>query len=106
MKKIERILLKLFIHTVGRQSKGISLCQKFGLTSGMTLDYIYQNSPSGSTILGKWIDKVFLSHVGWECIRVRKKQLQAYLESALNNSMSRLDEVHIVDIAAGPAQYI
>jgi hypothetical protein len=58
-----RILLgRLAVRTLGQTSDGIKLVTTKGLTSGIMLDYIYQNKPHGRFIIGTWIDKFYLSH--------------------------------------------
>jgi|GEM_PF-1501556 len=105
-KKIEIAALKLVVNTVGRFSNGISLAMKEGFTSGQMLDYIYKNEPSGKFGIGKMIDKVYLNHEGWRVVRLRKDNLVANLEKAINLVLEKKDSVRICDVAAGPALYI
>ncbi len=95
--------VKLFFHTLGRLSNGIDLCIKEGLTSGKMLDYIYEKRASGKWIIGKWIDQMFLSHPGWEAVRIRRQNLEFLLKEAIS---TRQTPLKLVDIASGPASYI
>jgi SAM-dependent methyltransferase len=97
--------LKFFVNTAGRLSDGISLCLKEGLTSGIMLEYVYRNRASGITPLGKIIDRVFLSHPGWESIRQRKDNLVKLLVEAIEKQRGKGPAL-LVDVASGPALYI
>jgi hypothetical protein len=100
---MKRILTKLFFRSFGRLSDGISLCLKEGLTSGKMLDYIYRKQPSGTGSIGKWIDKLFLEHRGWEAVRIRRKHLEELLIEGIDE---RKGALKVIDIASGPASYI
>lgn len=106
MKKIKIELIKLLVNTLGKTSTGINMCMELGLTSGKMLDYIYRNNPSGKYVIGKLIDRIFLSHKGWESIRIRKTLLEEFLEKAVNYKLRENEPVLILDIASGPALYI
>jgi SAM-dependent methyltransferase len=106
MKNLYIRLLRLMVHTVGRLSDGIALCLNQGLTSGKMLDYIYRNKASGRLLIGKFIDRSYLSHPGWECIRIRKKNLEELLHRAVNLTYEQHEDVFILDVASGPALYI
>jgi SAM-dependent methyltransferase len=97
--------MKLFVNTAGRLSDGISLCIKEGLTSGIMLEYVYRNKACGKTVLGKLIDRIFLSNPGWEGIRQRKANLVKYLVEAINRQDEK-EPALIVDVASGPALYV
>jgi SAM-dependent methyltransferase len=79
---------------------------KYGFISGKMLDYIYANKPSGSWGIGILLDKIFLSHPGWQVIRRRKENLEDQLEQAINKKLKVQKAVSIIDVASGPAQYI
>ena len=97
------MLTKWFVRQVGKLSDGMSLCFKEGLTSGKMLDYVYRNTPSGKTFLGKQLDKAFLNHPGWVAIRFRRLNLESLLTEALQE---KTGVVRLIDIASGPADYI
>ena len=103
---IKLFCMKLAIRTIGTWSDGIRLAMKEGFTSGIMLDYIYNNKPSGKFIIGKMIDKVFLEHEGWRVIRERKNNLCINLEKAVDLTLKSKSTAHICDVAAGPALYI
>jgi SAM-dependent methyltransferase len=104
--KLKIFLTKLVVKTIGRSSRGIRLVTKLGLTSGIMLDYIYQNQPQGSHIIGKYIDKIYLSHPAWEDVRIRKDNLERFLEEAIKIQRGLRRKPIILDIASGPARYI
>ena len=106
MNSIKLFFTKLALRTVGRWSDGIRLAMKEGFTSGIMLDYIYKNKPSGKFVVGKMIDRIFLEHEGWRVVRERKDNLCANLEKAIDSTLKSKDSVRLCDVAAGPALYI
>ncbi len=105
MKTLMTVPMKLLVNTVGQLSDGIRLCMKEGLTSGIMLEYVYRNRASGRLILGKILDRVFLSHPGWEGIRQRKNNLVKYLVEAVDKQAGRNGALFL-DVASGPALYV
>lgn len=96
-------LVRAAMRTVGRLSDGIKLGWKHGFDSGVMLDGVYANRPSGRTALGRLIDRNYLESIGWRGIRQRKIHLEKTLERAMRESAK---PVHIVDIAAGGGRYV
>jgi alpha-beta hydrolase superfamily lysophospholipase len=96
-------LVRGAMNTLGRLSDGISLGWKHGFDSGVMLDCVYANRPSGRTALGRLIDRNYLESIGWRGIRQRKIHLEKTLERAMRESAK---PVHIVDIAAGGGRYV
>jgi len=103
MKRSLMTFAKLLARSLGRFSDGISLCLKEGTISGKMIDYIYRNQPSGKGLLGRWIDKRFLNHPGWEAIRIRRQSLEKLLIEAV---MERQGALRMIDIASGSASYV
>jgi len=103
--KLRNRLLRMFARTVGRLSTGISMSYRCGFTSGTMLDYVYRNEPSGRLWIGKLIDRIYLSHEGWESVRLRAQHLVGMLEKAVNEKLDAGD-VLILDVASGPARYV
>jgi alpha-beta hydrolase superfamily lysophospholipase len=99
-------LVRAGMKTIGRLSDGITLGWKDGFDSGVTLDYVYANRPSGQTALGKAIDRGYLESIGWRGIRQRKIHLEKILERAIRDMVSAGQPAHIVDIAAGGGRYV
>jgi alpha-beta hydrolase superfamily lysophospholipase/SAM-dependent methyltransferase len=95
-------LTKLFLRTIGKLSDGIRVGCATGFDSGSSLEYVYQNRPSGITPLGKLIDWFYLNSPGWKGIRVRKQ----LIEELIGLAMKRLCAVRIVDVAAGHGRYV
>ena len=106
MTSLKYFFLKLGIRLIGSWSDGIRLAKTEGFTSGIMLDYIYKNQPSGKFFIGKIIDKAFLEHEGWRVVRERKANLCANLEKAIDLTLKSKSSVRICDVAAGPALYI
>lgn len=96
-------LNRLAFGTVGRLSNGIALGWKAGFDSGRTLDYVYQNRPSGRLLLGWLMDKSYLDSPGWSGIRWRGQRLQKVLAETLALASPK---PHLVDIACGGGRYV
>jgi len=97
---------RCFMKTIGMLSDGIRLCYKEGLTSGKMVDYIYRNDPSGKWIIGKMIDKRFLSDPGWEAVRIRRSNLEKLIVASIEALRKQAKPVSLLDIASGPGAYI
>ena len=98
--------MKWAMRTVGRLSEGMRLGWRTGFDSGLTLDYVYEDSPRGITPLGRFIDRLFLSNVGWRGIRQRRLNLERTLHVAVAQVHDRQRTPHVLDIAAGPGRYV
>jgi SAM-dependent methyltransferase len=92
--------------TVGKLSKGTALGWKSGFDSGVTLDYVYENKPQGTTILGRAIDRSYLESIGWRGIRLRRVHLQRQLRAAIERALAAGNPVRVLDIASGPGRYV
>lgn len=106
MNKLKIFLMALVIRTIGRLSTGIEMSFKYGFTSGMMLDYIYENKAHGKFIIGKILDRMFLDNVGWQAIRQRKENLKSYIKESIARNRKNGARTVILDIASGPARYI
>jgi SAM-dependent methyltransferase len=106
MKNVYYFVLRLLVKSVGMLSDGIRMSFRYGFTSGKMLDYIYRGRPSGKLIVGKWLDRIYLSHKGWQLIRVRKTHLEQCLSRAIDETLKNSAAVSILDIASGPARYL
>ena len=87
-------------------SSGIKLGFDTGFDSGSTLDYVYRNTPTGTSAVGRLIDRNYLNSIGWRGIRQRKLHVEELLRLAMQQLRDRGSEVRIVDIAAGHGRYI
>jgi hypothetical protein len=90
----------------GTLSEGIRLGYETGFDSGSTLDYVYRNQPSGRTPLGRMIDAMYLSSIGWRGIRQRKLHIQELLRRAMVEATAAGMPIRIIDIAAGHGRYV
>ena len=99
-------LIRFCMKTLGRLSEGIRLGLRTGFDSGSTLDYVYRDRASGSTPLGRLIDRNYLNSLGWRGIRERKRHLQRAIASAAERIRSNGGAVRILDIAAGHGRYV
>jgi alpha-beta hydrolase superfamily lysophospholipase/SAM-dependent methyltransferase len=99
------VAVRCVLKTAGRLSAGIRLGWRTGFDSGATLDYVYENRPRGVTLIGRLIDRAFLTSIGWRGIRQRRIHLARLLRDACTHQRCR-GPVHVVDIAAGPGRYV
>ncbi|MDB5291304.1 MAG: ynbC [Phycisphaerales bacterium] len=97
---------KIFLQTMGRLSEGVRIGWETGFDSGASLDHVYQNHPRGITLLGKLIDRFYLSAIGWRGIRQRKVHLQQMLRETIARVRAQGRPVNMLDIAAGPGRYL
>lgn len=98
--------LSLGMKTIGRLSKGMRLGYETGFDSGSTLDYVYRNTPEGTGMLGRIIDRQYLNSIGWRGIRARKENIQQVIAQAVTKLHESEMPVRVVDIAAGHGRYV
>ena len=89
-----------------RLSSGVKLGFDTGFDSGSTLDYVYRNTPTGTSAIGRMIDRNYLDSIGWRGIRQRKLHVEELLRQAIAQLREQGSAVRIVDIAAGHGRYI
>ncbi|MFA5337619.1 MAG: class I SAM-dependent methyltransferase family protein [Candidatus Omnitrophota bacterium] len=99
-------LVRFFLNTVGRLSKGIRIGFKYGFDSGTMLDYVYENKPEGLFFIGKIIDKAYLDGPGWAGIRQRKVHLKGILREVIESNRKINKGTVIMDVASGPCRYL
>jgi alpha-beta hydrolase superfamily lysophospholipase/SAM-dependent methyltransferase len=92
--------------TLGKLSRGIELGWRSGFDSGVTLDYVYENRPQGTTPLGRLMDRAYLNSIGWRGIRQRRVHLQRALRSTIAQTHAAGRPVRLLDIASGPGRYV
>lgn len=90
----------------GRLSAGIALGHRTGFDSGSTLDAVYRNQPAGAGPIGRLIDRVYLSSIGWRGIRQRKLHVEELLRDAMQRCAAAGLPVRVADIAAGHGRYV
>lgn len=102
-------IVRWAIKYLGGISQGITIGRNQGFDSGASLEYVYNNQPSGKTWIGRLIDQQYLNAPGWQGIRARKKLLEQQLHdciAALRRDNRENNPVRILDIAAGNGQYL
>jgi alpha-beta hydrolase superfamily lysophospholipase/SAM-dependent methyltransferase len=104
LKKAAYRLTRYGMQTAGRMSDGIRLGWQVGFDAGRMLDYVYANRAGGWTPLGRLMDRAYLNSVGWRRIRQRREHLQTLLSNAVTTLKQQRDEVHVLDVAAGPGR--
>jgi SAM-dependent methyltransferase len=106
LRRLKIAVMRCVIQTVGKTSDGIRISFESGLTSGIMLDYIYRNQPSGRFLIGRLVDRIYLSHRGWEVVRIRKSNLQSLIHEAFAIQRRLGRSPVLLDVASGPAQYV
>src|SRR5215831_8806190 len=66
------VVARAGLKLASRLSRGIEIGWRSGFDSGLSLDYVYKNEPTGWSPLGRLIDKSYLNSIGWRGIRQRK----------------------------------
>ena len=105
LKNIYYSFLRFLLRTVGNLSDGIRIGNTYGYDSGVMIDYVYKNKPSGRFLVGTLIDWAYINSIGWRGIRLRKLLLVRYLTRAVRNHLQRKPHVKYLDIACGGAEY-
>ena len=94
----------IFLRTIGIFSEGMKIGFTHGFDSGMIMNYVYQNTPSGRFYIGKVLDRIFLNQVTCKAFRaikeIQKNVIKNYLQGRNGNP------TFIVDLASGKADYI
>lgn len=97
-------LAYLFLRSIGLSSEGIKIAYKHGFDSGMIMNYIYNNVPSGRFYVGQLIDRAFLNQVTCKAFRatkdIQKNLIKDYIQESNGNP------AFVVDLASGKADYI
>ena len=99
-------LQRAMLRTTGRLSRGMALGWDTGFDSGQSLDYVYENQPRGSLLVGRWADRWYLGAVGWRGIRQRKVHLELLLRKAIEQTRAAGQPVRLLDIATGCGRYV
>ncbi|NJM95121.1 MAG: methyltransferase domain-containing protein [Acaryochloridaceae cyanobacterium CSU_5_19] len=98
-------LLRLGLRTVGQLSQGVQIGWRYGFDSGVMLEYVYRNQPSGITPLGRLIDWCYLNSQGWQGIRLRSKLLKTVLQEVLQTYIDQGSPCRLLDVACGGGRY-
>jgi SAM-dependent methyltransferase len=98
-------LMNLSLKTIGKLSQGIQIGFRYGFDSGVMLEYVYKNKPSGITLLGMLIDWFYLNSQGWRGIRERSQLMKATLRQVLQSYHQRNVTCHLLDVACGGGRY-
>lgn len=98
--------MRALMRTVGQLADGVALGERYGYDSGVMLEYVYRNRPSGKNALGTAIDKGFLNAPGWRGIRARGDMLKRTLRREIEHAKARGQSVHLLDVACGGGRYV
>lgn len=98
-------LMNLSLKTIGKLSQGIQIGFRYGFDSGVMLEYVYKNRPSGITPLGLLIDWFYLNSQGWRGIRGRSLLMKATLRQVLQSYCQQNIPCYLLDVACGGGRY-
>jgi SAM-dependent methyltransferase len=94
------------IRILGRYSEGLRLAAEHGPTSGLVLEYAFDNLPKGSGAVGRLIDRTFL-HLGtWDSVRQRMQTTKDLVAEILTRRRSGGLPTMILDVASGTGRYL
>ena len=105
-KSVRFSIARAGLRAAGHLSRGVDIGWRSGFDSGLSLDYVYRNRPTGRTVIGRLIDKSYLNSIGWRGIRQRKLNLKAALTRVIHDLHRQRRRVGILDIAAGAGRYV
>jgi SAM-dependent methyltransferase len=98
-------IFRFLLKTIGQLSDGVRIGLKYGFDSGVMLEYVYRNCPSGKTFIGVAIDRVFLNSQGWKGIRERGEILKNVLRQVIQENCDRGITTKLLDVACGGGRY-
>lgn len=98
-------LMRRLLGSIGNLSDGIRIGNTYGFDSGVMLDYVYKNRPSGRMGIGRLIDRFYLASVGWRGIRARKQLIREVLEDVVARQLEAKASIRYLDIACGGGEY-
>jgi hypothetical protein len=97
-------LFSFFLRKMGIFSEGIRIGYKYGFDSGMIMNYVYENMPSGRFYIGKVLDRAFLNQITCKAFRAIKEIQKNMIKGYLRERDGKY--TFIVDLASGKADYI
>lgn len=100
------VLANFALRVLGHFSSGIRIGLETGFDSGASLEYVYQNQPTGKGAVGRAVDRYYLNTLGWRCTRRRKHHVEALIAMAASLLAQQGQVVRLLDIAAGQGRYI
>ncbi|WP_313277471.1 class I SAM-dependent methyltransferase family protein [Kosakonia cowanii] len=100
------MLANFALRALGHFSSGIRIGLETGFDSGASLEYVYQNQPTGKGAVGRAVDRYYLNTLGWRCTRQRKHHVEALIAMAASLLAQQGQMVRLLDIAAGQGRYI
>jgi SAM-dependent methyltransferase len=98
-------IFRFLLRTIGQLSDGIQIGLRYGFDSGVMLEYVYRNQPSGKTFLGKFIDRIYLNSQGWAGIRQRGEILKTILRQTIQENLTQGITTRLLDVACGGGRY-
>ena len=99
---IYRILLKNLLKT-SKLGYGFVVT---GAESGSNFEHIYNNKPTGTFIIGRYVDKALLNLPAVHSTRGRKDEIKKVLWNEIANNKFIRRKTMVLDLASGGARYL
>ncbi|EYB68828.1 hypothetical protein DEIPH_ctg017orf0202 [Deinococcus phoenicis] len=100
--------LRRVLRAASPLSEGLSIGFRHGFDSGVMLEHVYRNRPTGRGPLGRLIDRTYLNTPGWKGIRARGELVKDALRAALHEQAQAQPgrgTVRLLDVACGGGRY-
>ncbi len=97
--------MQCLMQSIGNLSDGIKIGNTYGYDSGVMLDYVYKNIPSGRFGIGRIMDKIYLNAIGWRGIRNRKVLIEKMLKQVVHEQLKQNKKIDYLDMACGGGEY-
>lgn len=100
------MILRRLVYMVSPLSDSLRLGREHGFDSGVVLEHVYQNRPSGRGWLGTALDRLCLNSVGWQASRARCAKLNALIRETLRENVRQGVPTVLLDLGCGSARYV
>ena len=100
------MLLRRLVGMVTPLSDSLRLGREHGFDSGVLLEHVYQNRPSGKGKLGTALDRLCLNSVGWRASRARCAKLTDLVGETLGENVRQGVATVLLDLGCGSARYV
>lgn len=99
-------IVPTMVHLLKNCSDGLRLAAEHGPTSGVMLEYVCRNAPSGRGVVGRFIDGRFLRLANWQHARERIRATREIVAEIVAARHAANHNTLILDVASGTAPYL
>jgi SAM-dependent methyltransferase len=100
------MILRRLVWMVSPLCDSLRLGREHGFDSGVVLEHVYQNRPSGKGRLGTALDRLCLNSVGWQASRARCAKLNDLVRETLGENVRQGLATVLLDVGCGSARYV